>query len=532
MCNHSSKGDHFCIMPPSPELLEKIVKTKAALLREADLADFNDVDILDLRTFSQITSRPHKTRNHDFVGEAREQAPVLGNKRAIVLLVDFSDKAAAQTQAHFNNLLFSVGTYATGSMRDFYREASYGQLDVTGAVAGQGGPTAGWFRAPQTKAYYTNNDFGFGAYPRNAQKLVEDAIDLANPFVNFSQYDNDGDGFVEALVIICAGVGGEQSGNKNDIWSHKWGISPKNVDGVKIDRYFMAPENGKVGVMAHELGHLLCGLPDLYDTDYTSQGTGRWDLMAAGSWGNGGDKPAHPTAWCKVITGWVTPTVIFGAEQEVTIRPYKSNRDIIKLPVGSINSKEYFLLSNRRKEGFDVSLPGEGLLIEHIDENQSGNTDENHYLVDVEQADGLRQLNLNPQTNSSANSGDATDAFPTAANNSFTVSSTPNSKAYNGTDSKISITNITRSGNNITAKINVGGTSALTTLSNKKVLQVFCSPHTTNAWAFIESAGWRKISELTPDGVSNVFLALVKARISNQTVTVQVDGSKIHLLYY
>ena len=89
MCNHSSKGDHFCIMPPSPELLDKIEKTKQALLREANLADFNDVDVLDLRTFSQITSRPHKTRNHDFVGEVREAAPVLGNKKAIVVLVDF-----------------------------------------------------------------------------------------------------------------------------------------------------------------------------------------------------------------------------------------------------------------------------------------------------------------------------------------------------------------------------------------------------------------------------------------------------------
>ncbi len=525
MCNHSSKGDHFCIMPPSPELLDKIEKTKAALLREADLAEFNEVDILDLRSFSLITSRPHKTRDHDFVGEARDAAPVLGNKRAIVLLVDFSDKTAITNQAHFNNLLFSTGTYATGSMRDYYREVSYGQLDVTGAVAGQG-PTAGWFRAPQTKAYYTNGDFGFGAYPKNAQKLAEDAIDLANPFVNFSQYDNDGDGFVEALVIICAGSGGEQTGNKGDIWSHKWGITPKSVDGVRIDRYFMAPENGRVGVMAHELGHLLCGLPDLYDTDYTSKGTGYWDLMAGGSWGGGGNTPTHPTAWCKVTTGWVNPTVIFGAEQEVTIRPFKSNKDVIKLPVGSINSKEYFLLSNRRKEGFDVSIPGEGLLIEHVDENKSGNSDENHYLVDIEQADGLRQLNLN------INSGDTTDPFPTASNNSFTVSSTPNSKAYNGSDSKISVTNISRSGNNITAKINVGGANALTTLSNKKVIQVYSSPHTTNAWAYIESAGWRKISELSPDGSTSMFAALVKARVSNQTVTVQVDGSKIHLLYY
>ena len=168
----------------------------------------------------------------------RDAAPVTGTRKAIVLLVDFSDKVATQSKPHFNQLLFSTGTLATGSMRDFYKEASYGQLDVTGAVEGQGGPTAGWFRAPRAKSYYTNGDFGFGAYPKNAQKLAEDAIDLANPFVNFSSYDNDGDGFVEALVIICAGIGGEETGNVNDIWSHKWNITPKTVDGVKIDRYF------------------------------------------------------------------------------------------------------------------------------------------------------------------------------------------------------------------------------------------------------------------------------------------------------
>jgi immune inhibitor A len=525
MTTHSSCCEGLCIMPPDPQLEEKILQTKAAILREANLSEIDDIDILDMRTFTLISSRPRQTRAHDFMGKA-QQAPAVGNRKALVLLVDFSDKTAVQPQSHFNDLLFSVGTYATGSMRDFYKEASYGQLDVTGQVAGSGGATAGWFRAPQTKAYYTANNFGFGDYPTNAQKLTEDVIDLANPFVNFSQYDNDGDGFVEALIIICAGTGGEQSGNKGDIWSHKWNITPKNVDGVKIDRYFMAPEDGRVGVMAHELGHLLCGLPDLYDTDYSSRGTGAWDLMAGGSWNGAGNKPAHPTAWCKYKTGWVNPTVIFNQELDVTVRPYKDFKDVFKLPIGAIDSKEYFLISNRRKLGFDGNIPGEGLLIEHIDETKTGNTDENRYLVDVEQADGLRQLNTN------ANSGDANDPFPTAANNQFTVSSSPNSKAYSGADSKVSITNITRSGNNITARINVGGTTATTTLSNKKVLQVFVSPHSKNAWAYIESAGWRKMETLSVDGVTNMFEAMVAARSSGKTITAIADGSTVSQLYY
>lgn len=517
MTKHSSCCDGLCIMPPSPELQEKIMQTKAAILREANLSNIDDLDILDLRTFTLIASRPRQTRAHEFTGE---KASVTGTRKAIVLLVDFSDKVATRPQSQINNLLFTDGT---NSMKDFYKEASYNQLAVTGEV--KGSAATGWFRAPRPKSYYTNGNYGFGSYPQNAQKLTEDIIDLANPFVNFSQYDNDGDGFVEALVIVCAGTGGEQTGNTSDIWSHKWGITPKTVDGVKIDRYFMAPEDGKVGVMAHELGHLLCGFPDLYDTDYSSRGTGSWDLMAAGSWGGGGDKPAHPTAWCKYKAGWVNPTVIFNQEVDVTIRPYKDFKDVFKLPIGAVDSKEYFLLSNRRKLGFDGSIPGEGLLIEHIDENKTGNTDENHYLVDVEQADGLRQLNTN------VNSGDANDVFPTATNSQFTATSNPNSKAYNGSDSKISVTNIQRSGNNITAKINVGGTGATTTIT-KKVLQVFTSPHSQNAWAFIESVGWRKVDMLSADGVTNTFEALIAARSSGKTITAQVDGSKVSLLYY
>ncbi|MCW3465672.1 M6 family metalloprotease domain-containing protein [Chitinophaga nivalis] len=494
-------------------------------MREANLTGIDDIDIMDLRTFTLISSRPRKTRAHEFVGDAAEAAPIVGNRKAIVLLVDFSDKAAATGQAHYNDLLFSVGSYATGSMRDFYKEASYGQLDVTGQVAGSGGPTAGWFRAPKPKSYYTDGNFGFNAYPKNAQKLAEDVIDLANPFVNFSSYDNDGDGFVEAVIIICAGSGGEQTGNVNDIWSHKWNITTKTVDGVKIDRYFMAPEDGRVGVMAHELGHLLLGLPDLYDTDYSSRGTGNWDLMAGGSWNGGGNKPAHPTAWCKVKAGWVNPTVIFNSEQTITVRPYKDFKDIFKLPVGAVDSKEYFLLSNRRKNGFDVNLPGDGLIIEHIDENKTGNTDENHYLVDVEQADGLRQLNTN------ANSGDANDPFPTASNNQFTVSSTPNSKAYSGSDSKVSVTAITRSGDNITAKVNVGGAAALGWIT-KKAVQVYATPHSMNAWVYLEATGWRKINELSTNGVTSMFDALCQARIAGSAVTVEADSGKIFTLYY
>jgi immune inhibitor A len=389
------------------------------------------------------------------------------------------------------------------------------------------GSTAGWYRAPQPKSYYTNGDYGFGSYPQNAQKLAEDLVDLATSHVNFADYDNDGDGVVDALVIVAAGSGGEATGDKNDIWSHKWGLkSPRTVDGVKVQGYFMAPEDGRVGVMAHELGHLLMGWPDLYDTDYSSAGTGGWDLMAGGSWNNGGHTPAHPTAWCKAKVGWVIPTTIFNSAQDVTIKPYATQAQVYMLPIGNASSKEYFLICNRKKTGFDSHLPGEGCIIEHIDDNQSNNTDEDHYLVDIEQCDGRFDLNKN------ANRGDADDPFPCGTNNKFTVSTTPDSKAYDGSDSKVSVTNIQRTGDDIAAHINVGGLAAKAWHYNVNVTRAYSTYHSQNAWAYIGSVGWRQIKPDVEDGVTNMFVAVCESVANSNKVHVYLDGTHIYRIQF
>jgi len=190
----------FCTMPLHPDMIEK-------LKREGRWEEF--MRTLPPRPAGLDTPAPIK-------------APITGVRKAIVLLVDFSDKTASTAQSHYTNLLFSLSTYPTGSMRDYYKEVSYNQLDIQGAVSGTAGPTAGWYRAPQVYTYYTNGNYGFGTYPRNAQRLTEDTVTLANPYVNFADYDNDGDTYVDALFIVHAGPGAEVTGNPNDIWSHKW----------------------------------------------------------------------------------------------------------------------------------------------------------------------------------------------------------------------------------------------------------------------------------------------------------------------
>lgn len=520
------RDDCRCIVPPHPKLEAQIARTLQGV-RQGHAAPAEKTDeYLDQLTFELITNRPAKTRAHTLSSPTKDFAPVVGTKKAIVLLVDFSDAPATTSQSHYQDMLFSSGTYAGGSMRDYYREASYNKLTVTGNVAGAGGPTSGWFRAPHPKSYYADGNFGFNGYPKNAQKLVEDVLDLANPFVNFSQYDNDGDGNIEALVIICAGSGGEVTGNKNDIWSHKWGISPKTLDGKKASTYFMAPEDGRVGVMAHELGHLLMGWPDLYDTDYSSAGTGRWDLMAGGSWNNGGNTPAHPTAWCKYKVGWITPTVLFNNGQTVTFNPYADQGHVYKLPIGSASSKEYFLVSNRQKKKFDAHLPGEGLIIEHVDDNLSNNTDENHYLVDIEQADGQRDLNTN------ANRGDANDPYPTASNDKFTKDTTPNSKAYSGADSKVAVTDIKKlAGDKVSAKMSVGGVAAKVWHYNVIPRYTYAGNVSQLAYVYLDGLGWRRIRHGSSDGVTNMFIMCCEAVANGKKLHAYADGSYVYNLY-
>jgi immune inhibitor A len=288
----------------------------------------------------------------------------------------------------------------------------------------------------------------------------------------------------------------------------------------------MAPEDGRVGVMAHELGHLLLGWPDLYDTDYSSAGTGRWDLMAAGSWNAAGDRPAHPTAWCKLKAGWVTPVTVFGGSHETTLEPYETNAEIVKLPVGNETANEYFLLSNRQQAGFDDQIPASGMLIEHCDDSRSNNTDESRYLVDIEQCDGRRDLNLN------ANRGDADDVFPNGTNTTFDSGSTPSSRSYTGSDSGVAVMDITRSGNRISARVSNSVTTAGPQwFYNRRITATYAHHTGQFAWTNVEGIGWRRLKDGSVDGVGNLFDMCNEAVAHSRNMHVSIDGEWLYTAY-
>ncbi len=402
---------------------------------------------------------------------------VKGKKFFPVVIMDYSNTSSAYKVQDFQQMLFD-GPWISGTAHDYYNEVSYGKVDLSGKVYGP-------YTADNPSGYYANDNYGIGNdYPRCAGALVYEACLKSDPFVDYSIYDNDGDGYVDIFTVIHAGYGAEESDNKNDIWSHEFSLSGwqahggpgpyKTDDGVMIDVYTINPELSSysisdsisnIGVFCHEWGHGF-GLPDLYITEgkYAGKaGLGQFCLMASGSWGGEGkyhgSSPVHLCAWCKYFLGWLEPKAVepggLEAVQGAQLSSVSTSPSAYRIypnPSGvdwsftSVGSGEYFLVENRQQTGFDKGLPGSGLLILHVDESQANNSNIQNPLVGIMQADGDSRYLF------TSDAGQASDLWKNDEEG-FSNFSTPSSRFYSGLPSGISITAISPSKENMTADI-------------------------------------------------------------------------------
>lgn len=398
--------------------------------------------------------------------------PVTGDVHVKALLVDFPDRAGPLPAHTYQDLLFSDGIYPTGSMRDFYKEVSLGNVRITGSVHG-------WLRMPKSYSYYTNGESGGeeDSYPRNAQRLAEDAVKVAlRSGVQFEpKLDKFNQGIVTALFIIHAGRGAEEMAPRlrgNEIWSHKWNLrNPVQVGpNLAATIYLTVPSDCKVGVCSHELGHLVFQWQDFYDPNYDMDGiewagSGVWDLMAGGSYNGAGARPAHPACLHKLQHGWIKSTTVKQSGR-ITLRPFSARHGhVYKLVSPKFKPRQYLLLENRKRNGFDFHLPGEGLLVWRVDESgeQEAPNQPGLYLI---QADGRHNL----EDPSDWNQGDAGDPFPGSSNKPELKDTGAISTSFLGKRSGIVLKNIRHNASTgvITLDVNISAPSPRSTKSKTK----------------------------------------------------------------
>ncbi|WP_319005315.1 M6 family metalloprotease domain-containing protein [Fictibacillus halophilus] len=402
------------------------------------------------------------------------------------------------------------------TMQNAYKESSNGKINL---VKKENTDFA-WVEMPKGASYYLDQEGKYaegGIYKlgnvngdAHTGEFIRDLLKAADNQIDFSQYAVDGE--VPNVFVVHEGTGAEFSRDPAQFWSHKWSLlsalyygkyyetgKPADVyegmsqgewinktvaqdmtyDGVVVNNYNIQPGIGgnvagfdaatnsykeefkqgpfpaQTGVYAHEFGHAL-GLPDFYDTLYTSEGVGNYSMMAGGSWmrypnaaAYSGNSPTHFDPFSKIFLGWANPIEVKpdSGVQEITlpaINKATADNGIVKMEVPGSNGTEYFLFENIQQDGFNKGLvrqgeDSDGLMAWHVDENiinlyqtagfrpnnvenwmnkrfqynqsqtASDGTVVTHYGLSVLQADGKYDLEKY------ANRGDAGDFFKTGS---------------------------------------------------------------------------------------------------------------------
>ncbi|MBO4892915.1 MAG: M6 family metalloprotease domain-containing protein [Prevotella sp.] len=366
----------------------------------------------------------------------------LGEKKCLVILVNFANKAFQTThdrglfQRILNEEHFEEPPFK-GSVADYFRDQSRGQFQVSFDVVGP-------VTLSERAAYYGCHSPS--KTDANTAEMVIEAVESAKAFVDdWQQYDWDGDGLVDQVYLIYAGKSESESGDENDVWAHKGelsthfeedeGTGPVEVSpGLFVDIYACSSELHKsgeingIGMMCHEFSHCL-GLSDLYDTENSGgQGMQYWDLMHYGEYLSDGYLPSGYSSFERWMLGWMEPTEL---TNDTTVTNLKSlqNDGESYIIYNKGNRNEYFLLENRQYDKWDGSLPGQGLLILHVDydaDDWAGNkpnSDYRHQRMTLVPADGQFKAGFNGTIIYYDQDDLSTDAFPqpsvTAFNRSF-----------------------------------------------------------------------------------------------------------------
>lgn len=357
---------------------------KPCLLRNGELKMLTNDEVAELWTAQKekrLALSQSSSRRARRVGESNTTT---GNHRGLVILVEFKDvkfvTPNAQTvfQRFFNEEGYKEYGNA-GSVRDYFLKQSYGQLTIDFDVVG---PFAISHDMEHYGKHYVD-DSGTEQHDSHPAMMVAEAVDSAyKAGVDFSKYDWNGDKEVDQVFVIYAGYAEAQGGAPETIWPHEWALAGENktrkYNGVTINTYGCTSElmNGEgtdldgIGTACHEFSHCL-GLPDMYDTNgQVNYGMAYWDVMNGGSYNDDSHTPAGYTAYERWFSKWMEPTELKEMTRINGMKPLQEKAEAYIL-YNEGNKNEYYILENRQPVGFDKGLYGHGLLIYHVDYDES-----------------------------------------------------------------------------------------------------------------------------------------------------------------
>ncbi len=456
----------FALEPPTAEMIKRYKKDGTWAQRVERAKSFGNYKMPEgagaylkyklEKAYYKATKQYDKLKSLKTPPLGWRNMPTTGNVNMLILLVEFQDYPHYTDRATVESKVFGAGNqseFPYESLSAYYSRASYGKLNLTGDVLG-------WYQTPYNRSEVRKNTTG-------REDLIKEIIQYYdNQGVDFSKYDNDGDGVIDYFAIIWTGPHEGWS----DFW---WGYMTTfqdtefKVDGVQLGGYSWQWENYyypdtydpneniefKPYVLIHETGHAL-GLPDYYDYDDSvgpKGGVGGLDMMDY-NWGD------H-NCFSKYVLDWIEPTVIVEGEHIVSLNYSENSGDaVLVMPKYDGNSPfgEFFMIQYRKRTGNDSDYPTDGLLIWHVDARLDeynydylyDNSYTSHKLLRLMEADGLEEI----EAGLLANAGD----FYTPGD-VFSPISTPNSNSYSGERTGIVVSDIEEPSDTMTFLVKIKG---------------------------------------------------------------------------
>ncbi len=494
-------------------------------------AFYEQIDVLNVKKNAQ------KRRAKANLRRAKRQMPkkagltsnFIGKKKGLIILVEYTD---VKFQAENNQALYDrianeanfVHDEFVGSVYDYFLAQSEGLFELNFDVVGP-------YTLSHNREYYGGNDEdNEDMHPAG---MVVEACRMADAEVDFADYDWDGDGEVDQVYVLYAGPGEANGGDEETVYPHEWTLSSAQyygedvasikLDGVWVDTYACSGElqpaaidryynvtawkiDG-IGTICHEFSHCL-GYPDFYDTDYQNSGMGYWDLMDGGSYNGDGFCPAGYTSYERWVAGWKEPIELTEDTEVASMKPLQDGGDAYII-YNDGNRNEYFLLENRQFIDWDAEIPGKGLLIIHVDYNETAwnenkvNNTKGHERMTWIAADNDKAYETYEGERYYDFYDMASDTYPYKTNKSFTNTSKPAATLYNK---------------------NTDGSKKL----NKSVLDITQNSDGTVAFRFLASAG-----SVTPSGEAiwqeswdDAAAGDAAEDVANASATYEGDGGK------